>query len=113
MRQRTSSLTTRWIATTSDVLSVKPEGLQKLLLQISKKNPDVSFYASDLARLRMSSREMENMLTRIWHADSISSIDQIISRQSKADHPCSGALKFFVNLIKINLTMINTTTTIH
>jgi len=109
MRQQINAQAKKWLSTTSDVLSVQPEGLQKLLLQISKKNPDVSFYASDLAKLRMSGVEMEDILTRIWNADSISSVDQIISRQSGTEHPCPGALIFLADLIKINLNKIHMT----
>jgi hypothetical protein len=109
MRQQSKAQTQKWLSTTSDILSAQPEGLQKLLLQISKKDPDVSLYASDLAKLRMSGMEMENILTRIWHADTISCIDQIISRQSGTGHPCPGALIFLAELIKINLNIIHRT----
>ena len=105
MRLTMSNQTRKWLSTTSQVLHEQPERLQKLVLQISKKNPAMGFYASDLARLRMSGMEMEDILTRIWNADSVHIVDQIVNRQPEAEHPCSGALAFLADLIKSDLTM--------
>ena len=101
----------RWLNTTFDVLHEHPKHLQKLILQISRQNPDMGFYASDLARLRMSGMEMENLLTRIWNADSPSRVDQIVETKTKMEHPCSGALNVFADLIKNHLS--RTETNIH
>ena len=110
MQQAINLQTKKWLRTTSEVLNAQPEGLQKLLLQISMKDPDVSFYASDLAKLRMSGMEMENTLTRIWNADSSSTVDQIIIHQYETKHPCIGVLTFFADLVKNNLDIITSTT---
>ena len=109
MQQTINLQTEKWLSTTSEVMGAQLEGLQELLLRISKKDPDVSFYASDLAKLRMSGLEMENTLSRIWNADSTSTVDQIIIGHYETKHPGIGALTFLADLVKIKLVMINTT----
>jgi hypothetical protein len=94
----------QWLATTSQVLHERPERLQKLVLHISKKNPDLGFYAADLASLRMSGLEFDNILAGIWNADSVRRIDEIIRRQPADGHPAAQAIEFMAALIKADLT---------
>jgi len=102
--QPTMNIQTRkWLNTTSQVLHERPERLQKLVLQISEKNQEIGFYASDLAKLRMSGLVMEDILIRIWNADSVGNVDQILERQILANIPCTPALSFLADLIKTDL----------
>lgn len=95
--------TRKWLSTTSQILYERPERLQKLVLQISMKNQEMGYYASDLAKLRMSGLVMEDILIRIWNADSVDHVDQILKRQILANLPCTPALAFLADLIKTDL----------
>ena len=95
--------TMKWFSTTSQVLYERPEGLQKIVLHISKENPEMGSYASDLARLRMSGLVMEDILVRIWNADSVDHVDQLLKRQILANLPSTPALAFLADLIKTDL----------
>ena len=94
----------KWLATTSQVLHERPERLQKLVLHISKKDPEMGFYAADLACLRMSGLEMDKLLSRIWNADSVRNIDEILDRQPPRRYPSCQAMNFLASLIKLDLT---------
>lgn len=93
----------KWLNTTSQVLHERPERLQTLVLQISIKNQEMGYYASDLAKLRMSGLVMEDILIRLWNADSVDHVDQILKRQILANLPSTPALAFLADLIKTDL----------
>ena len=95
----------KWFSTTFQVLYERPERLQKIVLHISKENPEMGSYASDLARLRMSGLVMEDILIRIWNADSVGHVDQILKQQILVNFPCTPtpALAFLADLIKTDL----------
>jgi len=103
MPQAIKTQTRKWFSTTSQVLYERPERLQKIILHISKENPGMGFYASDLAKLRMSGLVMENILVGIWNADSVYHVDQLLKRQILANIPSSPALVFLAELIKADM----------
>ncbi len=93
----------KWLTASSQILHEPPEHLQKLVLKISSKNPDMGFYASELASLRMSGLEMNDTLNKIWQADSAYRLEKIIAQQSPdRQSPCH-ALPFLIDLKKIDL----------
>ena len=94
----------QWLTTTSQILHERPERLQKLVLHISRKNPDMGFYAANLAGLRMAGMEMDAALSRLWNADSARHIDEILDSSPLVDHPSSQAVTFLATLIKIDMT---------
>ncbi len=98
-----NSTTIKWLSTTSRVLYERPERLQKIIYHISEENPEMSSYASDLAKLRMSGLVMENILVGIWNADSPDHVDELLRRQILANIPSSPALAFLAELIKTDL----------
>jgi len=104
MPQEKTFQTRKWLNTTSQILHERPENLQKIVLQISKENPEIGFYASDLAKLRLSGLVMEDILVRIWNADSAAHVDQHLNRQILANLPSTPALSFLAELIKTDLT---------
>jgi hypothetical protein len=99
----TNSRNEQWLSTTSRVLYERPERLQKTVLDISKGNPEMGYYASDVAKLRMSGLVMENILFGIWNADSAGYVDQLLKQQPTPYIQCSPALSFLAELIKTDL----------
>lgn len=93
----------KWFSTTSQVLEEQPEHLQRLVLHISRENPEMGFYASDLACLRMSGMEMDKTLSKIWHADSESCLEEIMTQQPDEASTSSHALPFLIDLVKNNI----------
>jgi len=93
----------KWLSTTSRVLYERPERLQKIVLDISRHTPEMGFYASDVAKLRMSGLVMEDILFGIWNADSTGSVDQLLKQQSMTYMPHFPALSFLAELIKSDL----------
>ncbi len=93
----------KWLTTSSQVLHEPPEHLQKLVLKISSKNPDMGFYASELASLRMSGLKMNDTLNQIWQADSANGLEEIIAHQSPDGQSLCHALPFLIDLKKIDL----------
>ncbi len=90
-----------WISVSERILHEQPERLQELLLDISRRHPEMSFYATDLARLRMAGREQE--LEQLWQARSVERIDAIINRRYEADDPTCRAMAFLATLVRAKL----------
>ncbi|RUM35544.1 MAG: hypothetical protein DSY50_04460 [Desulfobulbus sp.] len=103
MKQNQLQQDCTWLSATSRVLHERPERLQHLIMQIANNSPEMGRYASDLARLRMSGIIMENMLFKIWKANSSRQVDQIILQSYQFEHPCTGALTVLADLIKKDL----------
>ncbi len=93
-----------WISVSERILHEQPERLQELLLDISRRHPEMSFYAADLARLRMAGREREKELEELWQARSEDRIDAIVNNHFPAGDPLCRALSFLAGLVRTRLT---------
>ncbi len=98
----------QWLKVSAHVLMEKSDQLQPRILEIYKNSPGLSSYATDLAQLRMTGKDMEQILLQIWDAQTTTSIDQIIST-NHLHHPATRALTFFANLMKSTLEKETTT----
>ncbi|HEB51582.1 MAG TPA: hypothetical protein ENI89_13325 [Desulfobulbus sp.] len=92
-----------WIAVSERILREQPEKLQELLLDIAKKYPEMSFFATDLARLRMAGGEHEKELEQLWQAPSVERIDAIVNSTHQAGDPARRALRFLACLVRTRL----------
>ena len=100
-----------WLTATSKVLYERPERLQQLVMEIAEKNPEIGCYASDLARLRMSGLLLESLLFKLWNADSVDYVDQVMQEQWQ--HPCAGVVHVLANLIKNDMNRGYRLATVH
>ncbi|WP_457574227.1 hypothetical protein [Desulfolithobacter sp.] len=99
MKQVISDQTRHWLTISALVLREPLENLQELVLRIGKKNPAMGFYATDLARLRMSGMDMETVLCRIWQADTPVTIQKIMRSEKFRSHPSARAICFLADLV--------------
>ncbi len=89
-----------WLSLSERILNERPERLQELLLEISKKHPEMSFYATDLARLRMAGGEKAEELRRLCRSRSVDRIEAIAGR---GRDPGCRALAFLAGLLRTSL----------
>ncbi|GEM_PF-3371520 len=88
-----------WIAVSERILHARPEELQQLLLDISKQHPEMSFYATDLARLRMAGRKKAKELEQLWRDRSAERINAMARSRPGTTDPGSRALAFLATLV--------------
>lgn len=100
MEQVISDQTRHWLTISALVLRERLENLQELVLRIGRKNPAMGFYATDLARLRMSGMDMETVLHRIWQADTPVSTQEIMNTEKFRSHPSARAICFLADLVR-------------
>ena len=91
----------RWISVSERILNEQPERLQGLLLDISIRYPEQSFFAADLARLRMAGEEMEERLQQLWRARSADTLDSIA--RCRQEEPACRVLNFLADLVRSRL----------
>lgn len=102
MRQANEKQREQWLQVSAHVLQEKRDQLQPRILEIYRNSPGLSSYATDLAQLRMTGKNMEGVLLQIWNAQTPDSIDLIISTNT-LHHPANRALTFFAELVKSTL----------
>ncbi len=93
----------QWISMSERILNEQPERLQRLLLDIARNHPEMSFFATDLARLRMAGREWDQELRRLWQARSAARIDAIVNKPRSTEDPVCRPLPFLAALVRSRL----------